>query len=564
MKCAVYLFSPLVLMTFLASCLGQSGAQTDALANDEKFLKDAKIATDGPGLLAFLRARTLSETERARLAELIPQLGARSYAVREKATQALIKAGRAALPHLKAALQNKDLEIARRAEFAIADIERVPHVAVMSSVIRLLAARHPEGALAAVLAYLPCNDEDEVDDTLLTAVAALGVQKDRIDPLLEKALTDKDPARRTAVAFALGKANPTQHARTLSTLLRDESPRVRYHAALALVRGGDRHALPVLLSLLTEAPRREAWEIEDLLYRMAGDQGTTIPPLGSADQGSRKQSREGWEKWWSTAGKKIDLAKINFDEAQLGVTLFAEYDGNQNGMGRVWLAGRDGKMRWEVTGLNGPNDARLLPGGRVLIAERNANKVTERDQQGKVLWEFQFNDGAIACDRLPNGNTLITGWNQLIEVTREGKTVWNYTNAQGGGFRYAYRLRNHHILAVSASGQVIELDGAGKELKRITPAQYGSGAGYWASVELLPNGRYLVAMGSSGKVVEIDGTGKILWEASVPNAVWATRLRNGHTLVANFEARQIVEFDRNGKEVTTQTISGRAFTVRRY
>src|SRR4051812_47847372 len=149
-----------------------------------------------------------------------------------------------------------------------------------------------------------------------------------------------------------------------------------------------------------------------------------------------------------------------------------------------------------------------------------------------------------ATRRLPNGNTLIITWNQILEVTPAGKQVWA---TESSSFRYAYRLRNGHVLGISANGQVMEYDATGKTLTTIMPAQHASGADYWATVERLPNGRFLLALGTSGKVVEIDTTGKILWEGNVSNAVHATRLRNGHTLVCDFEGKQIVELDRAGK-----------------
>ena len=170
--------------------------------------------------------------------------------------------------------------------------------------------------------------------------------------------------------------------------------------------------------------------------------------------------------------------------------------------------------------------------------------------------------GAIAVDRLPGGNTLVTSWNAVQEVTPGGGTVWTYTHPSG--FRYAYRLRNGHILGIGANGHVVELDAAGRLLRTIAPAQHSSGAGYWGTVQQLPNGRFLLALGTSRKVIEIDAAGKVHWEADVPNAVFATRLRNGHTLVCNFEERMVVELDRGGKEVGRQALTGRPFAIRRY
>ena len=45
------------------------------------------------------------------------------------------------------------------------------------------------------------------------------------------------------------------------------------------------------------------------------------------------------------------------------------------------------KVLWQMEGLEFPLDVQVLPNKRVLIAEHGANRVTERDQQGKVLWE---------------------------------------------------------------------------------------------------------------------------------------------------------------------------------
>ena len=42
----------------------------------------------------------------------------------------------------------------------------------------------------------------------------------------------------------------------------------------------------------------------------------------------------------------------------------------------------DGTVRWEMKGLNTPCDVQLLPGGRLLVAEYQAQRVTERDRDG--------------------------------------------------------------------------------------------------------------------------------------------------------------------------------------
>ena len=64
-----------------------------ALAEAEAVLAQARVGTDGASLLAFLRARTVTEAERDRLARLVPALGADEFAVREQASRDLVAAG---------------------------------------------------------------------------------------------------------------------------------------------------------------------------------------------------------------------------------------------------------------------------------------------------------------------------------------------------------------------------------------------------------------------------------------------------------------------------------------
>ena len=198
----------------------------------------------------------------------------------------------------------------------------------------------------------------------------------------------------------------------------------------------------------------------------------------------------------------------------------------------------------------------------MLVAERNANEVTERDRQGKVLWRHPCASSPIACQRLPGGNTLVCTWNELYEVTPTGQKLFAYTHAQG--FRHAVKARDGRVVFIASNGEVGVLDARGKPLRTITPSAHGAGASYWASVEPLPNGRFLLALGGAGRVVEIDAAGKVVWECQQNAPVFATRLRTGHTLVASFEGRCLVEVDRAGKPVGRVALQGRPFAVRRY
>src|SRR5262249_16245554 len=153
----------------------------------------------------------------------------------------------------------------------------------------------------------------------------------------------------------------------------------RFQAAAALVQAGNRDAVPPLFALLADAPLPVAWQAEDLLCRLAEERAPRLT-LGAGGKADRGKCRDAWEAWWKADGAKVDLARLSRTEPLLNLNLVSELDGSgPAGAGRVWEFGADGKSRWEISNLNRPIDARVLPGGRVLVAEHGAMRVTERD-----------------------------------------------------------------------------------------------------------------------------------------------------------------------------------------
>jgi hypothetical protein len=550
--------APCVILLVLSAVRGGKAAEPDPdIEYHEGVLKTGNIASDGPALLAFFKARTLSQEDLDRLAASIVKLGDADFDTREKASRDLVAAGRPAMNFLKNALTSTDPEIARRARLCLDEIESHRTAGVTSAAARILAVRRPDGAAAALLAYLPSNDEDVVEESVFAALREVGLSDGKPSPAVTAALMDKFAIRRAAAAHVQGRARAAEDRRPVARLLTDADARVRFEAAAALTRSGEKAAVPVLIAQLTDAPAPITWQVEEVLGRLAGDQA---PVFGlGATPAEHRHARDLWDKWWTANAEKIDLTILQKEEPQLGLTLVSEYDGHGQG-GRVYEMGRDAKERWAITGLSGPNDVQPLPGGRVLIAERNANRVTERDRQGNILWQQNDMQSPISAWRLPGGNTLIASFGELYEVTPDNKKVHSIS----GSYRHAIRLRNGHILYVTSDGQVTELDAAWKQVRSAKPEKYDSGAGYWASVELLSNGRLLVALGGQSRVVEMDWSGKIHWEITQPNCVFASRLPNGNTLVSCFENRLLVEVDKAMREVNKTKLEGRPFTVRRY
>lgn len=541
--------APLMLMTLWAAPLGQTQPAPEN-AQAEKVVTGAGIKIDGDTLLAFLKRRTLSESERRRLAALVRQLGDSSYEVRTRASADLTAAGVNATRFLKPALDDPDLEIARRAERCLEILQRGPGPELSAAVARLVGSGKPPGAVEVLLGYVPFADDETVEEAVLAALVEAGLHDGRADALVLTALTDTDPERRAAAAFVVGQAtDPGQRRPALRSLV-DPEVKVRFQAARTLFAAGEKEAVPALIALLTEGTPEIAWEAEELLCRI-NDAGGPGGYLDTASEQNRRQCRAAWESWWKTHEGKFDPARARLGQRLLGLTVIADLD-----KGTVLAVDSGRKERWRISGFGGPVDLQVLPNGNVLVAENHGRKVTERDRTGKLVWEKSTLTLPASCQRLPNGNTFIATYNQLLEVAPDGRETQKIPRPEG--IYCARKLRNGHVVLATAVGKIVDLDQSGKEIRSFDTG----GVVNWSSLEALPNG-HILACCNPGKVVEFDAFGKRVWECAVPNAVCAQRLPNGNTLVCSSEGHQVLEVDRTGKEIWVHKTEGRPWHVRR-
>src|SRR3954470_24623166 len=105
----------------------------------------------------------------------------------------------------------------------------------------------PERAIADLTAAL----DDPDSEARITAIWALGSSGDvSVVPRLEPLTASQDAGIRKMVVYALGALPGETQLPTLRTALRDEAPDVRWNAAVALARHGDRDAIPVIHQML--------------------------------------------------------------------------------------------------------------------------------------------------------------------------------------------------------------------------------------------------------------------------------------------------------------------------
>jgi outer membrane protein assembly factor BamB len=518
-------------------------------------LKSAGVNPVDAGLLDWFRSRTLTPAQEAGLAARVRALGAGSYAERVGATEDLLKAGRKALPFVRPALADPDREIARRARWVVDGIEKGGESQVTLAALHLLALRRPAGTAEVLLDYLPFAEEELLEQAILDNLLVTGLFTGKPAPCIVAAVTAAHPLRRSAAGYVMGRSPFVEVRNRAAPLLADPHPLVRYRTAVALLAGQDRRSIPALVALLEKAPLDLASQAESLLTSIALEQAPHVP-LGSTPE-ERRLCHTIWMAWWREYGAGLDLKKLASSGRLLGLRLVVALNGYGRS-GAVWEYGPEHKNRWELRDAGGPFDARVLPGGRVLIGEYEGKRVTERDQTGKIHWEHKTPHGVLEVQRLANGNTLVTTNYSIVEVTREGREVFSHAEATGSIFS-AQRLPNGHILYGLYAGAIVELDRSGREVRRFrfeTPS--------WGliNIEVLPNGRYLVPLSGSNRIVEMDRTGRIVWEVSVPSPTCVAVLPDGNLLVGSHRMNYLREIDRKGTVLWEKKTEGQIFRVR--
>ncbi len=143
---------------------------------------------------------------------------------------------------------------------------------------------------------------------------------------------------------------------------------------------------------------------------------------------------------------------------------------------RCLIADRAGQILWQYCdGLKHPHNGDITDTGTILICNSDLNEVWEIDpEENQVIWIYGRKAGQELsfprdADRLPNGNTLITDsrHHRILEVTPEGKIVWQYQVDYYASFYEADILENGNILiADQHHHQVTEIDRAGNIIWR--------------------------------------------------------------------------------------------------
>ncbi len=545
----------------------QAVVPPDTTLDDQKLLRDVGLGIDGPALLEYFKKRTYPEANAKEMAVLIAQLGDEDFGIREKAYDRLLVLGAGALVGIKEAEKNPDAEVSRRADEIRHRIEAKAEPAIQSATARLLAVIKPVGAAEVLLNYLPFAADHEVADEICKCLGAIAAPGGKVEPAVVKALADKVASKRAAAGEALARARVTEQLPAVRKLLKDPDPAVRLQVALALVPLKEREVVPVLVDALGYFGPEQLWPVQEILDRLAGDKAPAVS-LGTTEE-TRKICRKGWQTWLDTDGKTIDLAKLQ-EAPPLGYTLVVQQNVNRvvgnlrrGTSGEVIELDADKKTLWKFEVPTYPVDAQIVRVDgteRVLIAEYQAGRVSERDFKGEVKWEKNVGGNPIGVQRLANGNTFVVMQNRLVELERSGKEAFSLNRPSHDIFR-ARKLRNGEVVFVTNNGMFTRIEA--KTQKVLKTFQVGQVPVLFGSIDVLPDGGVLIPDFQKSSVVEFNANGKEVnsFKVNWPNSVM--RLPNGNTLVASQNTRRIAEYDRTGREVWSHVLDGMPFNARR-
>jgi HEAT repeat protein len=515
---------------------------------------------EGERLLAEITSRTLSDAERDKVLALIDKLGDDNADARNAAAEGLISLGKKAAPLLRRTVRDERPKVAPLAARCLEAIEKDSPSPLPSAAPRLLGLRRPKGTVEALIAYLPFTESEELTRQVIDVLSAVGVTGGKADEALVDALQSKIAIRRAGAAVALAKGNALDNLPAVRKLLKDKDVDVRRRTAVGLAAAGDKSAVPVLIALLADLPLDQAFEVEDYLIAVAGGEDKAPPEAVAGDSDSRTRAVTAWNAWWKANSRSVNLTRVGGPRRELGYLLVVEnYNPSAGGRGRVLELDAKGAVLWEHKNISYPMYAQVLRNGNVLTVENSGNRLVERDKTGRELSGRYFNS-MISCERLRNGNTFLACRNQLMEIDKDGRTVFNRFHG-GNQLVAARRFRDGSLAYVDYSGNYYRIDRAGKQLKALNLNWAGFSIG---GAEVLPGDRVVVSINNLNKVIEYDAAGKPVWECSVTAPLAPFRLSNGHTLVASNYNTQVTEIDGAGKVAKTMTgLSYRPYRVQK-
>lgn len=536
----------------------------DRTATDKGALDSAGLkSTDPAGLLDYIRARTLSDTDLSKIQGIIKRLGSDDFDERLKAANEVERYGPAAVGPLRAAFTDSDYEVAYRARECLKRMEKVSHAEVAAAAVRALAqAKHPEAAKV-LLAFLPMADTPAVVEEIRATLTTLAVRDGKPDPAIVEGLKDGTAIRRAAAAVALIEGDRAAlkeaYPKVFDAAKIESDPETKFQMVFPMLTAArDKQAVALLLDVLPDLPRGRLWQAEDYLVQLAGKDKPKAT-FGRSKE-SLVKARDTWKEWWDKGASATDMHKFTYKPQVTGRTLIVLYDQRYGTPGGVAELGPDLKERWRIHNLSYPMDAVPLTDGTFAIAEQSSARVTIRNTKGDTLETRSLNGNNRIygnpqhVEVLPNGNYLVTCQNVVAEFKKDkDEIVWSYLR-NNHDVRAACRLPSGEtmLLCQTSPNFAIFLDDKGKETAT-KKLKVGMPNYAWGDVVVTGTDRVLVT--EMNQVVEYDlKENKPVWSKPVNQPRSVQRLANGNTLIVDGAGR-LVEYAPDGEDVWSYQVT---------
>lgn len=517
-----YLLIFIALVFFVAGAA--VAAETDPyLAIYLETLKNNGVTPTPAGAVDYLRELRPSGKRQAQIAQLIRQLGHEEFALREAASNQLLRMPIVPTELLTGAAQGNDAEVRWRARL-ILDQSEAQSAQVLLAALKTIASNPPPDSCDEIFDSLPhCRKAHLIEAARGALLAAVGPND--LD-LCRAKLKGEDPAPRAAAALALAKLLPAAEVKELHPLLDDRDDGVALETAKALANLGDRASLAALVRLLEATDAQIRSEAILVLNALTGKQFN----FASYDEPARRAAGVvEWKKWLAAEGStaRLEFPVVRRTSARgdlRGNLLIAS--GSQN---KVFEMDPTGKIVWSFA--IDAWSAEKLASGNVLIASYTTNRLIEVDPTGKVAWEFGTLN-AMKAKPLADGNILVTdfGGHRVLEVNRKKAIVWEHKTPTE--CFDADRLPNGNTI-FGCPNLVREITPDGKTVNEWTIS------GRLNGFQALENGHILVANYGESKVVELTRDNKVVWELAEPQPNDVFRLPNGRMLIST--AARVIE-----------------------
>jgi len=266
-------------------------------ADDLQLLKVNGIGESRQQILSYIQSFAPAKDTDQRIAELIHDLGANAFQVREDAQKELVRIGTRAIPFLEARKNSPDPEIAMRIKRALAELRKKPQLDLLAAAVRVASKEADRQVLRAILSVAPAV-RNQIENTIFEAVRAV-VSKDDFEFLYGR-LAVAPPNDGPLLLFGIAACDHEKTAEAMMAHINNKNEAMRFEVAIYLANRGDGRCLDVFVGLLKSTDEALAMLAESALIQLCDNRFDDNRPDGA-------NTYQQWQQWLDKHGDQLKL-----------------------------------------------------------------------------------------------------------------------------------------------------------------------------------------------------------------------------------------------------------------